>query len=106
MHEHGLADHLLEALIARQRACHAERVISAVVRVSALSGLSAASLQAALDHCCTHHRLPPIEITVRSDGLLGRCAGCGKAAIVTPDLTCTVCGAAGVRLLGDDTVLV
>jgi Zn finger protein HypA/HybF involved in hydrogenase expression len=106
MHEHGLADQLLETLTARQRAQGADRVLSAVLRVSELSGVSAGSLQAALDHCCAHHQIPPIEIHLLSDGLLGQCADCGRATLVTPDLACTECGGADVRLVGDGTVLV
>jgi len=106
MHEHGLADRLLETLLQ-----HPDRPPQAVPRtvtvlVAELGGLSEGALQANLDHVCEHHGLPRVALRVEVVPLLGCCEACGETLPLDEDLTCPACGADQVRLCGGETVAI
>jgi len=105
MHEHGLADQLLDALQQHRTRAGGGRITAATVEVCELGGATQEALQAALDHVCEHHSLAPIELTVEVAGLLGHCAQCGRVVHVTDDVTCGVCGQKDLRLCGSETVI-
>lgn len=106
MHEHGLADRILETVLD-----HPNRPQQAVPRaitvlVAELGGISRDALQANLDHVCEHRGLPPIELCVESVPLLGCCNACGETLPLGEELTCPACGSAEVRLCGGETIVI
>lgn len=76
------------------------------LRVSELSGLTQAALQAAFDHAHESHQGPRVEVDLRSDSLLGRCEHCGEVVAITGELACTRCGASEVALAAGETLLI
>jgi Zn finger protein HypA/HybF involved in hydrogenase expression len=106
MHEHGLADHILETVLH-----HPDRPQQAVPRaitvlVAELGGISQDALQANLDHVCEHHGLPQIELRVESVPLLGCCNACQETSPLGEELVCPACGSAEVRLCGGETIVI
>ena len=106
MHEHGLADEVLKALLSHRDRTGVKSVVAATVQVSELAGLSAPALQMALDHVCEHYGLACVDLTVEVPGVIAQCARCGETAAMADDLCCTECGSNQVRLCGDETMLV
>ena len=106
MHEHGLADHILQVVLQHPNRPGDSHPAAVTVLVAELGGLSQAALQTALDHVCEHEGLPHLELELRTAELLGECDACGRTSEVTVDLTCPVCHAGGVRLCGGETVIV
>ncbi len=104
MHEHSLADTVVQAVEARRREAGAEAVARAVVRVSELSAISAASLQMMVDHAAEEMEVASFPVEVLKDCLLGHCAACGVVAL-TDDLTCTGCGSSEVPPAADEALL-
>lgn len=106
MHEHGVADRLLETLLHRPDRPGELRPVAVTVLVPELGGLTQEALQGALDHVCAHEALPRIVVEVRTTELLGSCAACGRTLAVSEELRCPACEAAGVRLCGGETIVV
>lgn len=106
MHEHGLADHILEAVLHHPDRPPGRSPLSLTVVTSELSGLTQDALQHALDHVCEHEGLAPPALTLETVPLLGECAACGATAETDATLQCSRCGAAGVRLCAGELVLI
>ena len=104
MHEHGLADEVLKALLSHRTG--AKSVVAATVQISELSGLSAPALQMSLDRVCEHHGLARVDLTVEVPGVIAQCPRCGQTTVLADDLCCAECGSNQVRLCGDETMLV
>ncbi len=106
MHEHGLADHILDTVLH-----HPERPGQAIPRaitvmVAELGGTSQEALQANLDHVCEHEGLPQIELRLEVVPLLGTCNGCQETSALGEDMVCPACGGEDVRLCGGETVII
>ena len=106
MHEHGIADQILKSLLQHRDRTGASRVVAATVRVSEIAGLSQPALQAALDHCCEHHQLDPIALTLQSSGLLAHCNSCDQVVAVNDEIQCVTCGSSEVRLCAGEAVVI
>ena len=106
MHEHGLADYVLDALLLHRDRVGAQRVLSATLQVSELGGVSRAAFQAALDHCCEHHQLEPIQLTLETPGIIAHCSHCDRLVPLTPEVRCADCGSADIRLCGDEAIII
>ena len=104
MHEHSLADSLLEKVEALRRENGAARTTRVVVRVSELSSLSTPSLQMMIDHAAEEAGTFPFSVELVVDGLLGHCQYCGIAPI-SEDLDCCQCGATDCRPAMDEGML-
>lgn len=104
MHEHSLADAIVEAVETKRRQAGASRVIRALVRVSEISSLSSDALQLMIDHAAEEMGVQPFRVELVRDGLLGHCPNCGLAP-VDEELTCCLCGARPVRPAGDEAML-
>jgi len=105
MHEHGLADELVEALLQQMRTQGKTSVVKARIQVSELSGLRQEPLQAAVDHVCEHLQMAPIGVELVSTGLLGRCAKCEKIVEADDELCCRECGSI-VTPCADEALLI
>ena len=106
MHEHGLADYILQAALKHPQRPAAARPVRIGVLVSEFGGLTPETLQAGLDHVCEHEGLPPVALDVTVVAWLGECPVCGTVADMGESLDCTACGRAGARLCGGDTFVV
>lgn len=106
MHEHGIADRIVETVLHHPDRPGDRRPTAVTVLVAELGGLSQDALQAGLDHVCEHEGLPHIELELRTAEFLGDCGDCGRTSVVTEELVCPVCHAGGVRLCGGETVIV
>jgi Zn finger protein HypA/HybF involved in hydrogenase expression len=113
MHEHGLADRIVESVLLRSARpqCHTAgqadaRPLSVTVLVAELGGLDEAALQAGVDHVCDHEGLPHIDLHVQVVPLLGECRACCQTGAISEELTCAACGSSDVRLCGGETVVV
>ncbi len=106
MHEHGLADQVLAALLEQRTRSGAGKVIAATVQVSELSGLKPEALQMSLDHVCEHHGLNSITLTVETPGVIATCSRCQKLTVLDGDMRCPACGSSRFRLCGDETVVI
>jgi Zn finger protein HypA/HybF involved in hydrogenase expression len=106
MHEHGLADRVLEAISAHCDDVPGSHPVAVTLVASEIAGLNQDSFQAALDHVCEHRGLPPISVTIETVELLGECGQCGEAQELTDELRCPACGTPEVRLCGGETLLV
>ena len=104
MHEHSLADAILEKAEERRKAVGAQKVRKITVQVSELAATSPHALQMMIDHAAEEMGLEPPEVEVVVDGLLGHCPDCGLVR-VTDDLVCTNCGREGVRPAGDEAMV-
>lgn len=104
MHEHSMADHVLEVVDRRRREASASRVISITLQVSELSAITAESLQMMLDHAAEEQGVPSFSVILVCDGLLGYCPTCGIVP-VSDDLACGKCGKGGLRPAADDALL-
>ena len=106
MHEHGLADDILDVLLEFRARAGATKVASATVQVSEIAGITQDALQAALDHCCEHHQLDPIALTVEVPGLIAQCHDCEHLVVLDEQVHCTECGGDRIKLCADDAVIV
>lgn len=106
MHEHGVADRILEAILQHPDRPKQGRPLAVTVVVSELGGPSPDALQASLNHVCEHMGLPEIELNLKTVELLGQCRTCGRIGAVDPELVCPFCEATDVRLCGGETVVV
>lgn len=106
MHEHGVADRILEAILRHPDRPEHGRPLAVTVLVSELGGPDPDALQDSLDHVCEHMGLPVIELNLRSVELLGQCRKCGRTGAMGAGLVCPFCGATDVRLCGGETVVV
>lgn len=106
MHEHGLADQVLDAILQQPDRPADARPTAVTVVVSELAGLTQEALQSALDHVCEHHALPPVHLTLETVELLGECQQCGQVQVVSEDLQCPACGSDEVRLCAGETMLI
>jgi Zn finger protein HypA/HybF involved in hydrogenase expression len=106
MHEHGIADHILQAILSHPECPRGGIPVAVTVKVSEFSGLSGEALQASLNHVCEHEGRPPIALTVESVPLLGECRQCAQVSEVSEELTCALCGASPVRLCGGEVVVI
>lgn len=104
MHEHSLADAILDAVETRRLSAGASKTTRVTIRVSELSGLTQESLQMMLDHAAEEAGAPPFAVQILCDGLLGYCPACGIVPI-SEDLVCGFCGAESVRPAGDEALL-
>jgi Zn finger protein HypA/HybF involved in hydrogenase expression len=106
MHEHGIADQVLDAVLQQPDRPPDARPVAVTVLVSELAGLTPEALQSALDHVCEHHGLPSIRLELRTAELVGECRECGRVQAVSEDLKCPACGSQDVRLCAGETVLI
>lgn len=106
MHEHGIADRIVETALRHPDRPQGTHPIAITVLVSELGGLRRDALQASIDHVCEHEGLPHIDLEVKTVPLLGCCADCGHISELTEDLACPVCRIGRVRLCGGETVVV
>ncbi len=106
MHEHGVADQVLDAILHQPDRPADARPVAVTVVVSELAALTQEALQDALDHVCEHHALPPIRLTLETAALLGECRECGQIQAVSEDLQCPACGSGEVRLCAGETMLI
>ena len=106
MHEHGLADHIVDRILEHPDRPPHTSPIAVTVMVSELAGLSEDALQASLDHVCEHQGLAPIRLTLENAGLLGECRGCGAVGPVDEELTCATCGGSDIKLCAGEIVIV
>lgn len=106
MHEHGVADHILERLLRQPERPANGRPVAVTVLVSEWSGLTREALQASLDYACEHEKLSPIELELATAELLGECPACGRISIVTEELVCPACNTSGVRLCGGEVAII
>ncbi len=104
MHEHSLADAILEKADERRRAAGAIRLRKITVQVSELAATSPQALQMMMNHAAEEMGLEPPQVEVVVDGLLGHCPNCGVVRI-SDDLVCSNCGRQGVRPAGDEAML-
>ncbi len=104
MHEHSLADAIVDAAEHRRLSAGASRTTRVTIRVSELSGITQESLQMMLDHAAEEAGAQPFPVQITHDGLLGHCPSCGIVPI-SDDLVCGLCGAEGVRPAGDEALL-
>mgnify|MGYP005834604201 CR=1 FL=1 len=106
MHEHGVADQVLDAILQQPDRPAGARPVAVTVLVSELGGLTQDALQSALDHVCEHHGLPAIRLVLETAELLGECRECGRVQAVSEDLQCPACGSGEVRLCAGETMLI
>jgi Zn finger protein HypA/HybF involved in hydrogenase expression len=104
MHEHSLADAIVEKVEALRRERGASRVTRVVIRVSELASLSEQSLQLMLDHAAEEAGGSSFTVELVVDGLLGHCPSCGIVPI-SEDLDCCQCGAENCRPAMDEGML-
>jgi len=104
MHEHSLADAIIEKAELLRRENGAAHITSMTVRVSELSALSAESLQLMMDHAADEAGVSSFTIELVSDGLLGYCSDCGLVP-VSEELHCSQCGASECRPALDEGML-
>lgn len=104
MHEHSLADAILDRAESLRRKSGSSRIAGLKVRVSELSSLSQDSLQLMMDHAAEESHVPLFPVELVSDGLLGYCEGCGLVP-VSEELVCGSCGASGCRPALDEAML-
>jgi Zn finger protein HypA/HybF involved in hydrogenase expression len=104
MHEHSLADAIIEKAESLRRESGASHIARLSVRVSELSSLSEEALQMMMDHAAEEEGVAPFTVDLVSDGLLGYCGQCGLAPI-SEELVCSACGATGCRPALDEGML-
>lgn len=108
MHEHGLADAIIEDALRHPQRPAGSLPRRITVIVSELSGLTREALQASLDHVCEHFHMKPVELELETAPLLVECAACQKISALEEEAVwaCPACGAHDLRLCGDETVIV
>lgn len=104
MHEHSLADAVLEKAEEQRKAAGARKVRKVVLQVSELAATSPAALQMMIDHAAEEMGIEAPEVEVVVDGLLGYCPSCGLVP-VSETLTCSRCGRGQLRPAGDEAML-
>lgn len=105
MHEHSMADAIVDTVEQLRRQAGAQKVLKAVLRVSELSSLTPESLQMMIDHAAEEMGVESFAIEVLRDELLGHCPWCG-VVVLTQDLACSQCGAQGIMPAADEAMLV
>lgn len=104
MHEHSVADSVVDAVEKRRSQAGASRVTRVVLRVSELSALDADALQMMIDHAAEESGVETFPVELVSDGLLGHCPSCGVVPL-TDDLACATCGSRDARPAADEAML-
>ena len=104
MHEHSLADAIIEKVEALRRENGAARATRVVIRISELSSLSTAALQMMLNHAAEEAGTFSFTVELVVDGLLGHCPLCGLAPI-SDELTCCRCQTEECRPAMDEGML-
>jgi len=105
MHEHSMADAILDTIEQLRLRAGAQKVRKAVFQVSELSSLSSESLQMMIDHAAEEMGMETFAVEVISEGLLGHCPSCG-VVVLAEDLSCSRCGMPGIMPAADEAVLV
>ncbi|MBC7286558.1 MAG: hydrogenase maturation nickel metallochaperone HypA [Armatimonadetes bacterium] len=104
MHEHSVADAILEKAEKLRSEAGARSVREIVVQVSELSGLREDVLQMMIAHAAEEMGIVPPKVRMVVDGLLGHCPECGIAPI-SDELVCARCGREGVPPAVDEAML-
>lgn len=106
MHEHGLADHILDSVLQHPHRPPHTLPRAVTVQVPELGGVCEEVLQANLDHVCEHHGIPAVTVHVEVVPLLGNCQSCGAVAALDEQLTCPNCRSTSVRICGGETAVI
>jgi hydrogenase nickel incorporation protein HypA/HybF len=104
MHEHGVADHLMDQALEMARAQGLAKISGIKIGIGALTGLFPDPLRDALEHVAGHHGLTGIEYELVEIRPAAQCLQCGKN--IGEEHQCPSCGDQGVKIIaGLDTVV-
>lgn len=106
MHEHGLADRILETVLRHPDRPPSASPATITIQVSELGGLTEQALQANIDHVCEHHGLPPVGLRVEVVPFLADCRTCGTTVALDEKLVCPACGRDDIRMCGGETAII
>ena len=108
MHELSIANALVDELTRTGQSQGAIRIVSAVIRVGALSGVDPSLLQRAFEAARASQPLTiQTAIRVEEATVAIVCITCGRegAAAATNDLRCVDCGSLNTQVLGGNELL-
>lgn len=92
MHEHGIADAILDRILEQMRLRGAGRIVSATITVGELSGISPDALVHGIHHCCEHEQIEPFDVQVLTHDAMLRCEDCGREQALGDTMSCCHCG--------------
>jgi len=98
MHEHGIADSILDRILEQMRLQGADRVLSTTITVGELSGISPDALIHGIHHCCEHEQIQPFDIEVITQDTTLRCEDCGREQVLDDTMSCSHCGSDNVSV--------
>ncbi len=96
VHEHGIADRLLQEALTRAALQHLKQVTRITIGIGALSGLTPESLLDPLNHAAEELGLPGVEFTFVRVPPAAVCRACGRG--IGQEYTCPFCGSADIEV--------
>ena len=104
MHEHGIADHLMDQALLMAKEQGVARIARLDIGVGALSGLDPEALREALQHVAGHLGLTGITFSFEQILPEASCKSCGKN--IGQEYVCPFCGGKAIEVVaGLDAVV-